>query len=91
MQIQLSAPITIDGDQVHTLDLREPKFRDIVKMDAVSGEMAKLQTLIASCANCTEREVGELSMGDVQEITEKLSGFLPSSGAPKKKGNKLTT
>lgn len=93
MKVILSTAIMVDGDMVNELELKEPRFGDIVDMSAKvpyrddndirvtlyrdPSEAEQTLALIASVAGITKQETRRLAMDDVVKITEALSPFLP--------------
>ncbi len=75
-KIELKHPITVDGAEVNELTLRRPKVRDIERLDKVSGEMAKMVTLVADLAELTPDQVRELDIEDFTAVSEQLADFL---------------
>lgn len=93
MKITLSTAIMVDGDMVTELELKEPRFGDIVDMSAKvayrddndirvtlyrdPSDAEQTLALIANVAGITKQETRRLAMPDVVKITEALAPFLP--------------
>ncbi len=92
MKIELTESIIVDGDPAQELDIRQPRFGDIVDMSAKiayrdendmrvtlyrePSEAEQTLALIASVAGITKQEARRLAMADVTKITEALAPFL---------------
>lgn len=93
MKVTLSTAIMVDGDMVNELELKEPRFGDIVDMSAKvpyrddndirvilyrdPSEAEQTLALIANVASITKQEARRLAMDDVVKITNVLAPFLP--------------
>lgn len=79
--IKLKQPITVDGVETSTINLRRPKVRDLERMDKVSGEMAKAVGMVADLAELTPDQVRELDAEDFIAVSEQLADFLGAARA----------
>ena len=83
--VTLSKPVTVSGQTYTTLTLREPKARDLLAGDAVQGETRKSYALMASLCDVELAVIEELSLPDLQAISEAFAAAmgngLPSAGA----------
>ena len=81
LSVEISAripEIAILGKENGTLVLRVPRFRDLLAMDAETGDMGKVAALIASCAQVPKRDIEQLSIVDLTAVQEALQPFLDS-------------
>lgn len=74
--VTLTRPIKIDGIETTVLNFREPTLDDLVKMDQADGDVAKLRSLVASCANILEIEAGKISAKDLKKLSGVVESFL---------------
>ena len=56
--------------------MREPKVRDMVALDDVSGETQKEVMLIVSLAQLPEEEVLDMGVKDYRKLQKVAQGFL---------------
>ena len=61
-------------DQV--VKMREPKVSDLVMLDKVDGEMAKMVALTVNLCQLTEDEVLAMSSKEFKPFREKINSFL---------------
>lgn len=83
-KIKLEDPIKIDGVEVHELNLRAPKVRDLLianKKD--SSEAEREVKLIANLAKVPPEVIQDLDLRDYMKIQNWLQNFL--SVDPEKK------
>ena len=71
----LKYPIQAHGEEVTQLTFRRLTMRDLVKMDSVSGEMAKVAKIIEASAQIPPSSVSEIDAEDIAGIAEVLGGF----------------
>lgn len=71
----LKKKVEAHGEEVSELEIREPEFGDLMAMDAVKGEVAKLGKLIEVLCGINAQAVRHLHPDDAAEIAEKVSPF----------------
>ncbi len=59
-----------------TVNMREPKVRDMLAVDEVVGEAKKEIRLISSLTQMTEDELIDLSLKDYGELQKQMQRFL---------------
>jgi Phage tail assembly chaperone proteins, E, or 41 or 14 len=79
IKVDLTQPITAHGNETWELSLRIPTFGDLIAIDEVKGgELSKMARLIERLGAINKKAVEELSLTDVQAISEALKPFLAS-------------
>lgn len=73
---ELTSPITHAGVDYKKIELIEPKYKHVKRMDNVKGDIAKTGEIIQACGRLPEPVVDELSMVDLTAISEILMPFL---------------
>lgn len=73
--VTLAKPIEVAGETITEVTVREPVFGDLMAMDAVSGEVAKLQHLVAKVCEVPPSTVAKMSPNDVATVTRKVLPF----------------
>lgn len=97
MKIELSESILVDGEPAQELEVRTPRFGDLVDMSAKvayrdendirvtmyrdPSEAEQTLALIAGVAGITKQEARRLAVADVARITEALAPFLAGQAA----------
>ncbi|MGL4225874.1 MAG: phage tail assembly protein [Shewanella sp.] len=59
-----------------TVNMREPKVRDMLAVDEVIGDAKKEIVLISSLTQMTEEELLDLSMKDYALLQKQMQSFL---------------
>ncbi len=59
-----------------TVNMREPKVRDMLAVDEVVGEAKKEIALISSLTQMTEEELVDLSLKDYGKLQKQMQDFL---------------
>ena len=77
ISVKLQQPIEAFGETVSVLEMREPKYKDVVAMmKASSEESEQFLHLIAKLSDIPPSSIGELSLKDVKEVQKVLTPFL---------------
>jgi len=75
--VDLKSPVNLlDGTQVSQLRLAEPTTTDLLNMDRVKGEMAKVADLVTSVGDIRPAEVHKISARDFILLGEVVAAFL---------------
>ena len=74
--IKLKHPITVDGHEVDTVNLRRPTVRDLLAIDKVSGTIAISVKMISNLAELTPEQVQTIDAQDFAAITRTFEDFL---------------
>ena len=81
--VKLTHPIEVEGILTHVLDFRRANVGDMMKIDALTGDMPQTAKMIELLAGITPREVMQIDVADLPAIGEVLRGFFasPPTGA----------
>lgn len=75
--IELVYPITVDGKEIKTVELRRPKVKDLKVAAKVGKDAMDQETiLIANLADLPIDVVEEMDLADYTALQEKLKSFL---------------
>ena len=77
IDVRLTTPINVSGEQVDVLTLSEPTVGHMMKIDNVKGNIAQGVALVSACAGLTPREVEQISALDFGNCVAALEPFLP--------------
>ena len=79
IKVKLSKTIEAHGEQVKSLELREPNLGDLIEMEkAGEGEMAQLAKLIEVLAGIPASAVKSIAPVDIKTIADAVVPFLDS-------------
>lgn len=73
---KLLDPIHFGEETFTELEIMKPKMKHMMELDNIQGETKKTAKMIEVCANIPAPVVKELSIEDVEEISEIIAGFL---------------
>lgn len=59
-----------------TVEMREPKVKDMMAVGDISNEMQREVNLVGNLTGMNPDEVADLSLGDYKKLQAELSGFL---------------
>ncbi len=59
-----------------TINMREPKVRDMLAVDGVVGEAKKEISLLSSLTQMTEEDLLDLTMKDYGKLQKQMQSFL---------------
>ncbi|WP_299377300.1 phage tail assembly protein [uncultured Kiloniella sp.] len=76
IEVELTKPIQAHGDEVSVLSLKEPTWGDMMKMGKATDDMAKVASIIESCAEIPLSSVKSMSPQDVGNAMKALAPFL---------------
>jgi hypothetical protein len=74
--ISLTFPITVDGVEVKSLNLRRPKVKDQLAAQSGGSEMEREISLFANLTEQTPDTIKDLDLKDYQSLQEGFAGFL---------------
>jgi len=75
--IELEHPVTVEGQEVSSLNIRRPKVRDMMVADATATtDGAKEVAMFANLCEVDEKVIHELDLADYQKLQETYQGFL---------------
>ncbi len=75
--IKLKSPVEIDGERIEEMVMREPKVRDRLVAEKLSGGAAEKELgFIANLCDVTPETIAELSLADYIKIQEAVNDFL---------------
>lgn len=78
---KLKAPITVSGNKIEKVELREPTFNEISAMglpgDASTPDekLSLLRKYVVTCSGLSDEAVGELGIRDAMALIRKVSDF----------------
>lgn len=78
---KLKAPITVLGNKIEKVDLREPTFNEISAMglpgDASTPDekLSLLRKYVVTCSGLSDEAVGQLGIRDAMALIRKVSDF----------------
>ena len=78
--IKLDYPILVDGIETDTLTMRRCLVKDIKGMDRITGDVGKSIYLMSELCGISPEAVESMDAADYFRLSEKVAGFLPSSG-----------
>lgn len=75
--IELSTPVTCDGSEMKSLNMREPKVRDMLAAEKAGKSDGEREiAMFASLCEVTPEVIKDLSMKDYRKVQETYGGFL---------------
>lgn len=59
-----------------TVEMREPKVKDMMAVGDISNEMQREVNLVGNLTGMSPDEIADLSLGDYKKLQTELTGFL---------------
>lgn len=78
-EITLSQPLSVGGEPLHVLKLRDPKARDFRGLSNLDKPFDVMLDLAASLSDLPAAVLDEMGPEDTMTVVEVVSGFLPRS------------
>lgn len=76
-RIDLTWPVTVDGETVSSLAMRRPKVRDILAAErAVKSESEREVRILAALCDVPPAVIEDMDMADYLRLQEVSKGFL---------------
>ena len=74
--IELNYPVSVDGTEVHELQMRRPTVRDqILFEDGKGSDARKVVRMLSNLCSVSEETIMDLDQSDFLALSEVLQGF----------------